>query len=405
MDDYCKPASIIPQNDDERLKKLHGYEILYTPPEEAFDKLAKLAAQIFNVTEAFISFVDKEKVFFKSNISLLEGNVVERKDSLCSLAILEDRLTMFNDTHLIPDLLESPHVSSEGGIRFYAGSPLRTSEGYQLGTLCVTDSVPREATQDQLNMLRTLSSVVVDQLELRLAARKAIRVQTDLMNITVHDLKGPVSNISLLSDLIRKKSGENEGVKGLAEKMNMAAGDIMGRLDSLLNLSEIENGDIKVNMEPVDLLEILNQVRKNFELQAKQKGQVINIEFKDVKPLMVDADRKRIKEVFENLLSNAVKYSWPDTEISIIVGQEGNNGLAEIKDKGQGLSESDMKKLFRKFTRLSSSPTGKERSNGLGLSIVKTLVELQKGKVWAKSQGKGKGTSFFVSFPLSELSA
>lgn len=404
MDNYCKPASIIPHNDNERLKKLHGYEILYTPPEEAFDKIAKLAAQIFGTPGAFITFVDKDKVFFKSNVSLLEGNVVERKDSLCSLAILEDNLTMFNDTHQIPDLLESPHVSAPGGIRFYAGSPLKTSEGHQLGTLCVTDSVPRKATQEQLNMLRTLSSVVVDQLELRLAARKAIRVQTDLMNITVHDLKGPVSNISLLTDLLVKRIPGNEDVNVIAGKMKIASGDIMGRLDSLLNLSEIENGDIKVNIEPVDLTDIIHQVIKNFELQAKQKSQTIKTERTTPSPLLVSADSSRIQEVLENLLSNAIKYSYPDSEITIVLAWEGKNGLVEIRDQGQGLNEDDMNKLFRKFTKLSSFPTGKERSNGLGLSIVKTLVELQNGKVWAKSEGKGKGTSFFVSLPLTEAS-
>lgn len=405
MDNYCKPASIIPTNDDERLKKLHGYEILYTPPEEAFDKIAKLAAQIFGTPGAYITFVDKEKVFFKSNISLLEGNEVERKDSLCSLAILEERTTMFEDTHQIPDLLESPHVSAEGGIRFYAGAPLKTSQGHQLGTLCVTDSVPREATPEQLGMLRTLSSVVVDQLELRLAARKAIRVQTDLMNITVHDLKGPVSNISLLSDLLQKKVKDNEKAKEIAGKMKLAAGDIMGRLDSLLNLSEIENGDIKVNIEPVNLTEVISQAKKNFELQAKQKNQTIKTENKSSSPVIVNSDSTRIQEVFENLLSNAIKYSYPDSEITIVLGREGKNGLVEIRDQGQGLSESDMQKLFRKFTKLSSFPTGKERSNGLGLSIVKTLVELQKGKVWASSDGKEKGASFFVALPLAEAAA
>lgn len=402
MDKYCKPASIIPNDDDERLKKLNGYEILYTPPEEAFDKIATLAAQIFGTPGAFITFVDKEKVFFKSNISLLEGNEVERNDSLCSLAILENQQTVFNDTHQIPDLLESPHVSSPGGIRFYAGSPLRTADGFRLGTLCVTDSVPREATQEQLGMLDTLSSVVVDQLELRLAARKAIRVQTDLMNITVHDLKGPVSNISLLSDLIIKRAPENEDVQLLAGKMKLSAGDVMGRLDSLLNLSEIENGDIKVNVEPVDLSDIISQVKKNFDLQARQKGQQIKVEHKVPSPIIVKTDPNRTKEVFENLLSNAIKYSYPDSEITVVLSQDGENVLTEIRDQGQGLSEADMQKLFRKFTKLSSFPTGKERSNGLGLSIVKTLVELQKGKVWASSKGKNKGASFFVALPVAE---
>ncbi len=143
---YHKPVSIIPTNDQDRLRKLHGYSILDTPPEEAFDKVARLAAQIFDTPSAFVTFVDKDRVFFKANLSPLEGNQVQRTDSLCSLAILEETVTVFDDTYQVPDLLESPHVSCQGGIRFYAGAPLKTREGYRLGTLCVVDSVPRQAT-------------------------------------------------------------------------------------------------------------------------------------------------------------------------------------------------------------------------------------------------------------------
>lgn len=398
MNMYHKPASIIPQSDEERLKKLHLYEILDTPPEEAFDKIAKLANQIFDTPSAFISFVDRNRVFFKANISTLEGNEVLREDSLCSLAILKDQLTVFNDTHQIPDLLESPHVACEGGIRFYAGAPLKTAEGYQLGTICVVDSVPRQATEKQLRMLETLSSIIVDELEHRLSARKAIRVQSDLLNITVHDLKNPAINISLLADLIMKQSAESGTIEGLAAKIKVCIGDIMQRLDGLLDLSQIENGEFKLNPEPTDLSEILNRVKNNFKIQAQQKRQTIKLDYADSIELKID--KNRIQEVFENLLSNAIKYSNPATEITISVKTDHNIVVVEFRDQGQGLSESDMKKLFKKFAKLSSAPTGKERSNRLGLSIVKTLVELHNGKVWATSEGKNKGSSFYVSLPL-----
>ena len=120
---YTRPTSIIPLNDAQRLEKLYEYRILDTHSEEAFDKIALLAAQIFNTTSAFISFVDEDRVFLKSNLSLLRNNIIDRRDSLCSLAILEDNVTVFNDTHTSPDLMESPYVTGEDGIRFYAGAP------------------------------------------------------------------------------------------------------------------------------------------------------------------------------------------------------------------------------------------------------------------------------------------
>lgn len=397
MENYQKPSSIIPQNEKERLKKLHTYGILDTPSEEAFDKIAKLAAQIFGTSSAFINFVDKDRVFFKSNISTLDGNEVERKDSLCSLTILEPRLMVFNDTHQIPDLLESPHVSSEGGIRFYAGAPLKTTEGYQLGTICVTDAVPRQATKEQLQMLETLSSIVTDELEHRLAARKAIRAQTDLMNMTIHNLKTPTANISLLADIMMKKAEDSGFTHEMSTKIKNCVADVDYQLASLLELSQMEEEGFELNKEEADIREILLSTKSDFELLAGQKRQAIYLN--EGKPAIAIVDRERIKEVFDNLLSNAIKYSFPDSEISLRIKETKEEVVVEFRDQGQGLLEKDKEKLFKKFARLSALPTGRERSSGLGLSIVKSLVELHSGRVWASSDGKNKGSSFFVALP------
>ncbi len=395
---YSKPASIIPSNDQDRLRKLHGYGILDTPPEEAFDKIARLAAQIFDTPSAFVTFVDSDRVFFKANLSLLAGNQVQREDSLCSLAILEEEVTVFTDTYQIPDLLESPHVSCQGGIRFYAGAPLKTREGYRLGTVCVIDSVPRQAFPKQLQMLETLSSIVVDELEQRLAAQRAISAQTDLVNMAVHDLKNPALNIASLSDLLLKRITNVGMVQELADMIKRCSEEISGKLEGLLKLSQLEDESFQLHLEEVDLPTLLDGVNSTFGLMAAQKGQCISQLTGE--SITVRADRARLQEVFENLLSNAIKYSYPNTTITIAINQAGKQAVVSFQDQGQGLSEADMQKLFTKFARLSSLPTGKERSNGLGLSIVKTLIELQGGKVWASSAGKNEGATFFVSLPL-----
>lgn len=397
MSQYCKPISIIPHDDEDRLNKLYQYEILDTPAEDDFDRIARLAAEIFDTPSAFISLVDKDRVFFKSNISTLESNEVLRKDSLCSLTILENQLTVFNDTHQIPDLLESPYVSCQGGIRFYAGAPLKTPEGYPLGTICVVDAVPRQVNEKQLKMLETLSFIVVEQLEKRLAARKAVRVQTDLMNMAAHDLKNPALNIELLTEMLIQHTAENKPVDKIIEHIRTSIGSITQKLDSMLNLSRIE-GNFNLNFEGADLAELLQLVRNKFLLQAEQKGQTIKME--GIPTVQVMVDKVRIQEAFENLLSNAIKYAYPNTEIIISARMENNAVVVKFQDQGQGLSADDMKKLFTKFAKLSAVPTGKERSDGLGLSIVKALLELHHGDVWATSEGKNKGSSFFVSLPI-----
>ncbi|HMH24435.1 MAG TPA: GAF domain-containing sensor histidine kinase [Puia sp.] len=398
MSAFLKPDTIIPANDLDRLAILYKHEILDTPAEQTFDKIAILAAQIFDTSIAFVSFVDKERVFYKANIGPFQDIDVLREHSLCSFAILKDEVTVISDTFEMAGLLENPFVSGEEGIRFYVGAPLKTFDGYNLGTVCAMDSVPHQVSAKQIQMLEYLSSVVMDELEQRQKTKSAIRLQTDLINMVVHDLRQPVTSSLLYLELIN-------GEKNLASIHEMSAKvfglthTIHQKLNELLNISQIENGNLQLNIEPQDISGILTQVIQNFDIRARQKKQRIIVIGECSHKLQVD--RARVTEIFENLLSNSLKYSHADSEVIILVKKDEKYVTVEFRDQGLGLDQDDMKKLFVKFARLSSIPTGKERSNGLGLSIVKILVELHKGKVWATSRGKNKGSSFFVAFPVT----
>lgn len=393
------PSSLIPSDEKERIQKLYTYDILDTPGEITFDKIATLAAQIFNTPIAQITFVDNERVFFKSNISPLAATEIDRKDSFCSTAILKDGVTLFEDLLAEPNLQENPFVTMQNGVRFYVGAPLKTPEGLKLGTVCVLDVKPRKVTAQQLQMLETLSSIVMDELELKLATRRALYTQTDMMNRIVHDLKNPNTTISLSAELIKKKANEPKIVIDFADRIKNASNNVLTCLNNLLDLSQIENACLKLQIKEIDILQILNTTKRNFELLAQQKGQTITIVC-DCNAI-ISVDETRIQEAFENLLSNALKYTYPNSEITIKVSKLENDLLVEFKDQGQGLIAEDMNKLFVKFARLSALPTGKEHSNGIGLSIVKMLIELHNGKVWAESEGKNKGASFFISLPIN----
>lgn len=393
------PKTIYPANERERLLKLHAYDILDTPSENTFDKIAILAAQIFNTPIAQVTFVDQNRVFFKTNISPLKATEIDRKDSFCSVAILKEEVTLIKNMLDVPELINNPFVTMENGVRFYAGAPLKTTEGHQLGTLCVIDVQPREVTADQLKMLETLSSIVMDELELRLASRKAIRIQNDMMNRIVHDLKNPNTTIALSAELIKRKSTDSKTVLDFAERISQSANRVLSSLNNLLDISQVESGNLELKLEEIKISDLLQLVKRNFDLLASNKKQTIIINYECNATALIDATR--MQEAFENLLSNAIKYSESGTTIHINVSSNEMGITVEFKDQGQGLTATDMERLFMKFAKLSAIPTGKEHSNGLGLSIVKMLVELHQGKVWAFSEGKNKGTSFFIFIPFT----
>ncbi|MEP0888563.1 MULTISPECIES: PAS domain S-box protein [unclassified Leptolyngbya] len=177
-------TALIPANEPERLAALRRYNILDTPPEIAFDRITALAARLFNVPTALVSLVDGSRAWFKSCYGFNQQEVA-RDATICSFALLCDDVLVVPDARQDERFACNPFVQREPGLRFYAGAPLLTSDGFNLGTLCLLDSNPRDSfTDDQKATLKDLAAVVMDELELRLAARKVAQVDAALLEVT-----------------------------------------------------------------------------------------------------------------------------------------------------------------------------------------------------------------------------
>jgi anti-sigma regulatory factor (Ser/Thr protein kinase) len=149
-----------------RLRALRQYRILDTEPEQAFDDLTLIASQICGVPIALISLVDEDRQWFKSRVGI-EARESSRSVSFCAHAILQHGIFTIADASKDERFCDNPFVKSDPGIRFYAGAPITTQDGYALGTLCVIDYVPRQLSDEQNNALRALERQVTAQLELR----------------------------------------------------------------------------------------------------------------------------------------------------------------------------------------------------------------------------------------------
>ena len=156
----------IPANESDRQAALDRYQILDTLPEQVYDDLAKLAADICGVPIALISLIDRDRQWFKSRVGL-DVTETPRDISFCGHVVFENAVLNVPDTTKDPRFVDNPLVMDDPSIRFYAGVPLTTDDQYTLGTLCVIDSQPRELTPQQISQLESLSRLVISQLELR----------------------------------------------------------------------------------------------------------------------------------------------------------------------------------------------------------------------------------------------
>ena len=157
----------LPSNESERLHALAGFHVLDSRPEQAFDDLTNLAAQICASPIALVSLVDQDRQWFKSRVGL-KAEETPREQSFCAHALLEPlNLMIVPDATLDARFEDNPLVTGDPQIRFYAGAPLLTGEGHALGSLCVIDRRPRQLTDLQLSALRILGRQVSYLLELR----------------------------------------------------------------------------------------------------------------------------------------------------------------------------------------------------------------------------------------------
>ncbi|MGG6268076.1 hybrid sensor histidine kinase/response regulator [Leptolyngbya sp. AN03gr2] len=178
------PRPLQPEYDSERVQALHRYNILDTPPEAAFDRITQLAARLFDVPIALVSLVDENRAWFKSchGFDLPE---VPRNDSICNIAILYNEVLVVPDARKDDRLACNPFALAEPGLRFYAGAPLITQDGYNLGTLCLLDMKPHEdLSEEKRTILVDLAAMVLDEMELRLAVQKIAQTDAALLEVT-----------------------------------------------------------------------------------------------------------------------------------------------------------------------------------------------------------------------------
>lgn len=222
--------------------------------------------------------------------------------------------------------------------------------------------------------------------------------KNEFLGMAAHDLKNPLQAVQGAAELIEKAFDDfsKEEIIEFACMIGLSSQRMFRLINDLLDVNAIESGKLRVSLKWVNVLPILQGITTDYRERAKMKA--IILRFTPVaEEYCAWIDGNTVCQVLDNLISNAVKYSPPGRNIFVRISNTDHAVRCEIQDDGPGLSESDQRKLFGKFTRLTSQPTGGEHSTGLGLFIVKKLVEAMNGKVWCESE-LGKGATFMVEF-------
>ena len=390
------------ERESARIHELRSFAVLDSPPEEAFDAIVRLAANVCETPVALISLVDEARQWFKARVGW-DVEEIPREIAFCAHAIEGSDLCLVPDARNDQRFCDNPLVIGEPHIRFYAGMPLLSSDGFALGTLCVIDRVPRNAlTSQQSRCLALLAREVVTQLELRRALRQTREgnialheINSDLEAFSAavaHDLRAPLRHIDAFASMLNEHSTGDVVTQRWIAGIHAACARANLTINSLLLLSRA--GAAELRRERIDVSAMATDVIRS--LRSTSPNRKVDVTIQDA--LVIRTDSALLRLILDNLFSNAWKFTSKRDQARIEFGsQPTGEGALEfyIRDNGAGLDPSQLAFPPQPFARQHCHEVFE--GVGLGLTIVYRALRRLGGTLRVEGQ-PNVGATFYFTF-------
>ncbi|MEP6429691.1 MAG: GAF domain-containing sensor histidine kinase [Nonlabens ulvanivorans] len=400
-------APPIPKDEIQRQAAVEKYKLLDTMPEENYDNITSIISSICEAPISLITLVDKDRNFLKSRqgVDLSES---PRDISFCGHAIVSEE-----DIMIVPDAREderfkdNPLVEGLKAI-FYAGVPLVDVNGYKLGTLCVYDHKPRVLTGHQISALKAMAKQVMSLFEERFKTFELDRLGNilkerndelkDFAGIVSHDLKAPLSNILMISDLLKEDSNSlsSQSIEYLGI-LKDSTKSMSRYIDGMLQFYRSEEL-VTENYDNVSYVDLIEDVISMTVMD--DSVEVIYIPETDT---TLVTNEIALQQILINLFTNAVKYSDKSkTAIDVVLINHSNEYELHIKDNGMGIAPDRIQSIFKLFYIATQEDKNGKPGTGIGLATVARLLEHMNGRIEVSSE-LVKWTEFKIFLPKKEV--
>jgi signal transduction histidine kinase len=393
--------TVSPAQEHERLAALHSYGLLDAVRPVVLDDLARLAARIFDTPMAAVNLIDADRHWFAGHTGM-PGTGGPRSVAPCAWMIHDPRPLIVPDARLDPRFRDYPNVTGAPFLRFYAGVPLVSEDGFVLGSVCVLDHEPRAVDERHLDLLGDLAAQAAGHLEAirdqgRLSALDAelarlVRREQDLVAAVSHELRTPVTTmqgyLEMLSD-----ADELAPYRRMLEPIRRNGDRLVRMVDHLL--AGTRRDDVPARADGlVDLAETARAAVDATRALAAQRGVEVTVSG-GPEPAYVVGEAAALGQAVEHVVRNAVAFSPAGAAVTVRVAGAG----IEVRDEGAGIPAEELPHVFDRFYRGRHAQEQAVPGMGLGLAIAWRIVAAHGGRLALHSAGAGHGTRARIQLP------
>lgn len=404
----------IPVNEEERLQEVLRYHLLDTPREQEYNDIAKLASQICQTPMSTVSLIDHYRQWHKAEIGF-GASETERALSFCGHTIAQSGILEVPDATKDERFHDNPYVKSNPNVRFYAGIPLVSPSGFNIGSLCVIDTQPRHLTEDQKFALEVLAKQVIKLFELRVKNQEAENkniiiesqnqhleemntIQNKIISIVSHDIRGPVASLKNIITLRKDDDISNDEVMEFMDTVNGQLDNTLYMLTNLVEWGALLRRKNDVELKQVDLHGLVTSEMNVQALSFSMKHNTLDNKVPE--RCLVQSDENMLRFMLRNLVGNANKFT-ENGRITVAAEPESGKYRISVSDTGIGMPEEILANLFNPAKRSSRKGTRMEDGSGLGL-ILTTEIAHTLGTELNVDSEPGKGTRIHFLVPAHQ---
>ncbi|NCT93305.1 MAG: GAF domain-containing sensor histidine kinase [Chitinophagaceae bacterium] len=397
----------LPDNELDRVISLSELDLDYAALQDTFKDLTKLAAKVAGTEVSLVNLIDS---FTQWSISQygIDLEQMPREDSVCQYTIVTKDAFEVKDLSADERFKDKDYVTGGPKLRYYFGVPLQTSDGYQLGALCVLDKVGKEISPEKVEMLKIISNEIVNRLMFIKSMnllRNSVKEARDVQRKVAHDIRGPLSGIVGLTQIISEQGKENtlDDVLQLVDMIQKGGSSLLDLANEILtnDLSKETGKQKGPAANEFNLPIFRDKLERLYKPQANAKGVNLSIEV-DEKADYLNFPRNKLMQITGNLISNAIKFTPANGWVNVLLGitLQGKTTCLSIavRDNGKGMDAATIENI-QSGNVSSTSGTAGEQGYGFGLALVQHLIEKLGGTLSIES-AVGSGTSFTVTLPL-----